>query len=363
MNASIWIAFDKKEKRYVAIKALKGYSTNLEVRQITWELAALERVTSMPPPVGFTSTHCPQLLDRFRHPGRVQDGDHLCLVTDILGGDVKRLQFRRRFPLPLAKHILLHTLRGVAQMHDCGIAHTDLKHDNIMFNVGSLTQTDIAALVESDPPRRHPPEESWECTVQVAVSQPLPLPSLSEAMTRNYIVSDFGGAQPSKFHTYGPVTALALCAPEIIFRGPWDEKIDIWAFGCLIFEITIGSALFEYKPYPKYALDKTTAHLWQMLCSTRDRITREQVAASELGALYFDLAVNPDDVDNPFCELKARPRIYNSPFTAILERYNILEGQDVLATANIMRRCLRLNPKDRATAKELLQDPWWQDVT
>jgi serine/threonine protein kinase len=132
------------------------------------------------------------------HPGRVQDGDHLCLVTDVLGGDVKRLQkFQRRFPLPLAKHILLHTLRGIAQMHSCEIVHTDLKHDNIMFDAGSLTQTDIAALVEADPPRRHPPEESLECTVQVAVSQPLPLPSLSEAMTRNYIVSDFGSGELS----------------------------------------------------------------------------------------------------------------------------------------------------------------------
>ena len=56
------------------------------------------------------------------HPGRDQDkdGDHLCLVTQILGGDVKRLHIGRQFPFPLAKHILLHTLRGIAQMHNCG---------------------------------------------------------------------------------------------------------------------------------------------------------------------------------------------------------------------------------------------------
>ena len=82
-------------------------------------------------------------------------------------------------------------------MHSCEIVHTDLKHDNIMFDVGSLTQTDITALVESDPPQRDPPEESLECTVQVAVSQPIPLPSLSEVMTRNYIVSDFGSGESS----------------------------------------------------------------------------------------------------------------------------------------------------------------------
>lgn len=68
-----------------------------------------------------------------------------------------------------------------------------------------------------------------------------------------------------------------------------------------IFELVTGSALFEHKPYPKYALDETTAHLWQILCFTRERITRQQVEASKLGAQYFDLAVNPDDVDNPFC--------------------------------------------------------------
>jgi serine/threonine protein kinase len=127
-------------------------------------------------------------------------------------------------------------------------------------------------------------------------------------------------AQPSGLHTYDEITAPTLRAPEIILHGPWDEKVDIWAFGCLvgllfpiisvlpthwtnlqIFELVTGSALFEHKPYPKYSLDETTAHLWQMLCFTRERITRQQVKASKLGARYFDLAVNPDDVDNPFC--------------------------------------------------------------
>ena len=127
-------------------------------------------------------------------------------------------------------------------------------------------------------------------------------------------------AQPSQFHTYDEITAPTLRAPEIILHGPWDEKVDIWAFGCLvcllfpiiqfmhtywtnlqIFEFITGSNLFEHKPNPMYALDETTAHLWQILCFTRERITRQQVEASKLGAQYFDLTVDPDDIDNPFC--------------------------------------------------------------
>ena len=53
-----------------------------------------------------------------------------------------------------------------------------------MFTRCPLTTADMAVLVKADTPRRHPPEESWECTVQAAVSQPLTLPSRSEAINR-----------------------------------------------------------------------------------------------------------------------------------------------------------------------------------
>ena len=42
-------------------------------------------------------------------------------------------------------------------------------------------------------------------------------------------------AQPSTLHTVNDITANALRPPEIILRGPWDEKVDIWTFGCLVF--------------------------------------------------------------------------------------------------------------------------------
>ena len=58
-------------------------------------------------------------------------------------------------------------------------------------------------------------------------------------------------------------------------------------------------------------------------------------------------------------DLKAHLPIFNNPFTRSLRNYNVLQEADVLTTAKIMQRCLRLNPKDRVTVEELLQDPWW----
>lgn len=109
---------------------------------MTWEIATLDCVTSKPASPGITSTHCARLIYHFIHPGKGQDGEHLCIVTEILGGDVKSLRdsipgMRKVFPLPLAKRILLHTLRGIPHMHSCEVVHTDLKPDNIMFDCGT----------------------------------------------------------------------------------------------------------------------------------------------------------------------------------------------------------------------------------
>ncbi|EDR12577.1 uncharacterized protein LACBIDRAFT_311104 [Laccaria bicolor S238N-H82] len=277
-----------------------------------------------------------------------------------MGGDVKALvkpagSTSKHLPLPLAKRILLHVLHGLAHIHHCGVVHADLKHDNIMFDIGPMTRDDIETFIKMNPARRHPPEESWQCVVQAGVSQPLPLPSPSEAMTRNYMVADFGSAQLLDLRTTDKITPFPLRAPEIILRGPWDTKVDIWAFGCLIFELTTGSSLFKYKPYPEHKLDEPTGHLWQMLCFSCERMTCDRVNTSKLGAHYFEPAV-----DNPmFCDLKAHPPKINHPYPLSIRNYKVMEEKDNLATSLLMRRCLRLNPEDRATAEELLQDPWF----
>lgn len=53
--------------------------------------------------------------------------------------------------------------------------------------------------------------------------------------------------------------------------------------------------------------------------------------------------------------------VTHTPFEVIIRKYRALEkGEDVLALTNITERCLRVNPADRATALELLEDPWWE---
>jgi hypothetical protein len=55
---AVLMLYSCREERYVAVKALKGYSTNLSTRGIMWELDALERVASMLTHSGIESNPC-----------------------------------------------------------------------------------------------------------------------------------------------------------------------------------------------------------------------------------------------------------------------------------------------------------------
>ncbi len=69
---------------YVVLKALNGFHTELFERGRNWGLEVLERVSS-----SLLMPHCLQVMSHFTFPGKGTVGQHLCLVTNVLGGDVK----------------------------------------------------------------------------------------------------------------------------------------------------------------------------------------------------------------------------------------------------------------------------------
>ena len=208
MSSSIWLAYDQtyvfgilsfsflnlrvypfRKKRYVAIKALTGYSNLLANHGRSFEFDALQAVTLTRP----QSPHCLTIYGAFSMRGKGRDGCHICYVTPLLGGNVDGLlsHFSRcRLTFNFIRRIILHILRGLAHTHKHGYIHSDLKLDNIFFSINMSTQ-DITSLLENDPPRLHDPEYSPGGVVQSAVSQPLPFPSLEDAMKCTFLLGDY----------------------------------------------------------------------------------------------------------------------------------------------------------------------------
>ncbi|KAG1875565.1 kinase-like protein, partial [Suillus subalutaceus] len=337
---------------FVAIKILTGAATVVARPQHAWELQTLYRILSPP------NAHCLRILSHFTLPGKGSSGDHICLVTQILGGSLIGL-FRAyngpTLPLPLTKRILLHTLRGVAHAHSRGVVHTDLSFEAIFLD-NCMSNSDIDDLLESDPSRRYPPEESYDGRMQAAVSQPLPVPTLQEAMQRTFILANSAvvtlpiGASIDEIHSWDN-----LRPPENFIRGPWDKPVDIWSFGCLIFELVTDLPLFNFEPWPPLNLDEPNYILWQMMSYTGERFLPEQLNDSQRAIVFFD---------GETCRFRrSDPPLCQDYIERCIRRCkNVVEEEDIISTAAMIRWCLRLDPANRPSAAELLTDPWFAGV-
>ncbi|KAF9495900.1 kinase-like protein [Pleurotus eryngii] len=349
MHSSTWLARDTVLDKFVAIKVLTGYTTKMYERGVTWEADALRLLSCTP-----QSKHCVELLDEFTIKGRGSAGSHLCFAMPFYGGDTKALLKSRNspFPLPLAKRIILHLLRGIAFSHERGIVHTDIKLDNILFTTSATTE-DIERWTQSDPSRRNPSEMSPDGVMQSAISQPMKAPSEKEALRATFVLSDFGCAQPSELHDDRRITSLLLRAPEVLLGGKWDTPADIWTFGCLVYEIITARPFFRYKRNQVYDFSEMANLLYQMMLKTGDVFRAEQLSVWPLAIEYFQ----PEN-----CYLKKEPKIFYFTMEDNIAQHKLLPDDELRPASDFLRRCLRLNPEERVTAKHLLQDKWLQGV-
>ncbi|KAJ7186812.1 kinase-like domain-containing protein [Mycena filopes] len=337
-------------RTYSALKALTGYNTHFIEKGVAWERDALLRVSSS------VHENCLSLNDSFTVLGKGSAGSHLCLVTPLLAGSVMSI-WKEGIPLPITKRILHHTLRGLAHAHKCGVVHTDLKPANIFVN-HVMSTADIDVLLVADPSRAHETQASYDGIVFSAVSQPLPGPSMDTGMQCTYVLGDFGSAQPIGQRLYDDITPVSLRPPEVWLEAPWDEKVDIWTFGCLVYEFVMSRRLFvpEATTWEGVALDDAEAIFHQMLCFTMDDFPAELLQASRNAHEWFTTD----------CKLIKEPNLYSAPFELLiklrLSKFKLKESlseSEIESLARLLKRCLRIAPGDRCSAEELLSDPWF----
>lgn len=106
-----------------------------------------------------------------------------------------------------------------------------------------------------------------------------------------------------------------------------------------------------------------------MICHTGEDFGEEQLTASPLAGTYFDLTcMIPLTCTAPKFNyirtgnLKSRRTLLNYSFELALRNQDILDEPDILSTAALMKRCLHLDPADRASAQGLLKNPRFASV-
>ena len=136
----------------------------------------------------------------------IEDGDNYYIVSEVLkGGELfKRIIEAKCFTEQQASIIVKQIMEGLNYMHQQMVTHRDLKPENIL-------------LVSDDP---------YDLSIRIA---------------------DLGFAQKfEKDKSMNLVLGTPLyMSPELIRRQQYNEKVDVWSLGVIVYQLLCGMTPFD----------------------------------------------------------------------------------------------------------------------
>ncbi|XP_043548079.1 serine/threonine-protein kinase Nek3 isoform X1 [Chiloscyllium plagiosum] len=230
------------------------------------------------------------LLARMKHPNIVTFIDsfeaegHLYIVMEFCdGGDLTQKLLQRKdklFPEETILNLFVQICLGMKHIHDKRVLHRDIKSKNIF-----LTKNGVVKL------------------------------------------GDFGSAHllnsPMAFaHTY--VGTPYYVSPEIWENKPYNNKSDIWALGCVLYELCTLRHPFQsnswknlilkickgtYTPIPRHYSYELQYIIKQMFKrNPKDRPSVSTILARNCFAKLINKFLSPEMVKKEFCEVKIKKK-------------------------------------------------------
>jgi serine/threonine-protein kinase len=201
----VYRAHDTKLGRDVALKILPGEFTHDPDRLTRFKREA-------------------QVLASLNHPhiaaiyGLEESGGMTALVMELVeGDDLSQRIARGAMPLDEALPVAKQIAEALEAAHEQGIIHRDLKPANIKVRAdGTVKVLDFGLAKAMEPPASSP---------NVSQSPTITTP----AMTQAGVI----------------LGTAAYMSPEQAKGRPVDKRSDVWAFGCVLYEMLTGARAFQ----------------------------------------------------------------------------------------------------------------------
>ncbi|OJD13104.1 STE/STE20 protein kinase [Blastomyces percursus] len=224
------------------------------------------------------------------------------LDDHLLNASIKKTLNRKEL-----KHISRCVLEALKVLHGDGYVHTDIKLDNIFVNYkeGDIRFSDVQ-------------------------------------------LGDLGSSYPAD-STYAkegtPVGAPMWSSPEVIMETPWNTATDIWSFGAVLISLIYGGNFNLFRPrtvsygHEEYGLE----------------VLKQQFRYfGPFPAKYEEIA-SPETVTAILYLMQEIPQSQTTPFQ------RTTESEVSMKDKGFIGKIMKMDWRDRPTAKELLEDEWFKE--
>ncbi|KAF8891445.1 kinase-like domain-containing protein [Gymnopilus junonius] len=353
-TATIWLCRDLQQNEYVCMKSMvSDYSSverEIKAYEVLGKVGKTSRLTG--------GRYVRQALDHFElHHG---DCNYHFLIHEPLGVSLQLLLriFKVGFPMNYVKDLASQMLHALAFIHSAGVIHADLQANNILLRIQDeiVFKDGEEAEIEHSSARKFvgQGQEQRQSVIFETRSHPGSLRRWI-GLKSGPILCDFGEARTGKQSYTELIQPASYRAPEVFLHLPWGPAVDIWSFGCMIWDFLLDQNLF---PRPS-GLDTHTADQNQLarMVALLGPPPEALLVDSGPRALEF---FNEDG--SPKGEVPSET--LESLLASSLEQRNkTLTAEESAAFLAFLRRALTWTEDGRVSAEELLEDPWIGDLS
>ncbi|MCJ1400130.1 hypothetical protein MMC11_003334 [Xylographa trunciseda] len=328
--STAWLCRDLQKHKYVTLKVYAyGHRQAENEEKVLAHIATVDQAHE-------GSRFIRKLLDSFEVRGK--KGPHRCLIHKPLIMTLKDLGCLLpdgKMSLGILRPIVRYLLYALDFLHaKAKVVHTDIQGGNIMMSI--IDQSTLKTFEDEE--WAEPSARKIDGDRIIYTSRALDIPDDPGV----FVLCDFGDARFGAAEYSGEVMPDLYRAPELVLRIPWNEKIDIWSVGMLIWGLVEGKEMFHDRlPSREQSIGSHLARMIALLGPPPKDLLERGILTKH----FFDehgIFIASKDIANTSLEVEEET----------------LEGEEKVEFLRFLRRMLCWRPQDRASAGELLKDPW-----
>jgi len=408
--SKVWLVLDMIIQKYYALK-IQESKYNEDMDEELKILNHLQKGITVES-ADFSKYNFGLLIDNF--DTKINETICRCMVLELLGSSIAYLSFEENIKcltIPVIKKVIYDMAKGLQQIHNSGIIHTDLKPDNVLFRecnhdirdyIDNVNQLGIGNTVEELMSNNTPKEIMMlPKNKRKIVKRKIRLKTVKEAVklihteiinlnkeevSENNLelkieelnleldelednnsdfdrkdileldldnlcikIIDFGNAEFKNRLEQEEIYTRSYRPPENIINNTYSSKSDIWFVGCFLYELLTGEILFDINCIDNNPFIKDREHL-SVMYSYLGKMSRDMTMNCEFSEDLFDSKgriIKNRDIE----EIDLR-----SELTSRID----IDEEELDLIEDLIFKILEYDPNNRLSAEGILRHKWFR---